>query len=229
AQLWRETTWARIFVRRPSEASGKRSYSAFAIASSSTESPRNSSRSYDDARSGAHDVCVNTWSRRSGGRASIRRASATPSPGRSRLLVRDDVVDSLADGRDLLRVLVRDLDSELVFELHDQLDQVEGVGVEILLERRLVRELVFVYAELLAEDGLDALGHFFTGQCHYFNLSFVPTGSWSATTLPRAPAETHTSGRLRRARFPGLRGGSRSRSRRGSWSRARSRRGRAGR
>ena len=25
AQLWRETTWARIFARRPSDASGKRS------------------------------------------------------------------------------------------------------------------------------------------------------------------------------------------------------------
>src|SRR6476659_4388820 len=96
-----------------------------AIASSSTESPRNSSRSYEEARSGAHEVCVNTWSRCSGGRASIRRASAPPFPVRSRLLVRDDVVDGLADGRDLLRIVVRDLDAELILELHDELDEVE--------------------------------------------------------------------------------------------------------
>jgi hypothetical protein len=44
-----------------------------------------------------------------------------------------DVVDGLTDGLDLLRVLVRDLDPELILELHDQLDEVEGVGVEILL------------------------------------------------------------------------------------------------
>jgi hypothetical protein len=80
AQLWRETTWERIFASRPSEASGYRSYSSFAIASSRTLSPRNSSRSYDDARSGAQDVCVKTWSSRSGGSAAIRRPSSLGSP-----------------------------------------------------------------------------------------------------------------------------------------------------
>ena len=41
------------------------------------------------------------------------------------LLVRGDVVDCLADRRDLLGVVVGDLDPELVLELHDQLDEVE--------------------------------------------------------------------------------------------------------
>src|SRR5512137_241712 len=103
----------------------------------------------------------------------MRRARAQPSPGRSRLLVCDDVVDSLADGRDLLRVVVRDLDAELILELHDQLHQVERVGVEILLERGLLRELAVVDPELLAEDGLDALGYFFTGQCHCSSTSRI--------------------------------------------------------
>jgi hypothetical protein len=55
--------------------------------------------------------------------------SAPPS-----LLVGRDVVDGLSDSRDLLGVLVRDLDPELILELHDQLDEIERVGVEILLE-----------------------------------------------------------------------------------------------
>src|SRR4029077_1476245 len=98
---------------------GKRSYSVRATASSSTESPRNSSRSYDELRSAAHEVCVKTAAARSGGSASISSLS------RVVLLVRGDVVDCLADGRDLLRILVGDLDPELILELHDQLDEVE--------------------------------------------------------------------------------------------------------
>src|SRR5688500_1012035 len=136
AQLCRETTCDRIFASRPSDAPGKRSYSSRATASSSTLSPRNSSRSYDEARSGAHEECVKTISRRSGGSPSI---SPSRPPARGRLLVRGDVVDRLPDRLDLLRVFVRDLDPELVLELHDQLNEVERIGVEILLEGRLVR------------------------------------------------------------------------------------------
>ena len=55
AQLARDTTCERILASCPSEKSGYRSYSSRATASSSTLSPRNSSRSYDDARSGAHE------------------------------------------------------------------------------------------------------------------------------------------------------------------------------
>src|SRR3970282_316938 len=101
AQLWRETTCARIFASLPSEASANRSKTARAIASSSTLSPRNSSRSYDSARSSGQDACVKTCSSRGSGSSAIRR----PSPGAPSLLtlllvVRDDVVDRLADGRE---------------------------------------------------------------------------------------------------------------------------------
>src|SRR5436309_14971272 len=98
------------------------------MASSSTESPRNSSRSYDSVRSAAHEEWVNTAARRAGGSASIRcrsveaLRSGLPRRRRANLLVRRDVVDGLPDGRDLLGVIVGDLDAELIFELHDQLD-----------------------------------------------------------------------------------------------------------
>ena len=64
--------------------------------------------------------------------------------------MRSDVVDGLADGLDLLRVLVRDLDPELVLELHDQFDEVEGVGVE---ESEINEEASF--QEDLDADSLD--------------------------------------------------------------------------
>ena len=85
---------------------------------------------------------------------------------RGGLLVRGDVVDGLADGRDLLRVLVRDLHPEVVLELHYQLDEVERIGVEIVLERRVLRDLALVHAELLAQNGFDALEDLLTRSCH---------------------------------------------------------------
>jgi hypothetical protein len=77
----------------------------------------------------------------------------------------DDVVDGLTDGRQLLCVLVRDLDPELILELHDQLDEVERVGIEVVLEGRLVGDLRLVDAELLAERRLDALVDLIAGMC----------------------------------------------------------------
>src|SRR5437867_12852141 len=82
------------------------------------------------------------------------------------LLVRRDVVDGLADGLNLLSVLVGDLDPELIFELHDQLDEVERVGVEILLERGLLRDLALVDTELLGQDFLYSLEDFLARRCH---------------------------------------------------------------
>src|SRR5947209_18450270 len=108
---------------------------------------------------------MKTTSASAGGSPSISSASA--------LLVAGDVVDRLADGRDLLRVLVRDLDPELVLELHDQLDEVERVGVEILLEGRLLVDLALVDAQLLDQDLLDSLEDFLARSCHVTSL-----GDW---------------------------------------------------
>src|ERR1700761_3940307 len=52
------------------------------------------------------------------------------------LLVLFDVVDGILDGLDLLGIFVRDLNVEGFFELHDELDDVEGVCTEIFLKAR---------------------------------------------------------------------------------------------
>src|SRR6202162_4850948 len=116
----------------------------------------------------AQEACVNAIAARSGGSASISGAGAW---GRPSLLVRRDVIDSLADGRDLLGVLVRDLDPELILELHDQLDEVERVRVEILLERRLLGDVCLFDPELLGQYFLDSLEDFLARRCHV--TSFV--------------------------------------------------------
>ena len=117
-------------------------------------------------RSAAHDECVKTAAVRSAGSSSI----SSPSVFAGAFLVGRDVVDGLPDGRDLLGVLVGDLDPELILELHDQLDEIEGVGVQVVLEGRLVRDLIVVDSELLRQDFLDALEDLFTRRCHVTSL-----------------------------------------------------------
>src|SRR6266404_9046537 len=43
-----------------------------------------------------------------------------------------DVFDGLPDGLDLLRGIVGDVDIELFLEFHDQLDDIERVGAEVV-------------------------------------------------------------------------------------------------
>src|SRR5512141_747819 len=71
------------------------------------------------------------------------------------LCVRLDVVDSFADARNLLRVLVRNLDPELLFESHDELDRVERVGPEGVHERGIRRHFFLIDAQLFHDDALD--------------------------------------------------------------------------
>src|SRR5580698_2632453 len=68
-----------------------------------------------------------------------------------------DVLDGLLDRGDLFGVLIRNLDLELLLQSHHQLDSVEGVGSEIVDERRIVRDLFLFDAQLLGHDGLDLL------------------------------------------------------------------------
>jgi hypothetical protein len=81
-------------------------------------------------------------------------------------LMRDDVVDRLADGRELAGVLVRDLQPELVLEVHDDLHQIERIRAEVFLERRLFRDLALVDAELLAQRAFNLLEDLLTRSCH---------------------------------------------------------------
>src|SRR5919199_3317919 len=167
------------------------------MASRSTLSPRNSSRSYDCARCSAHDVCVKTCASRSGGSDSTSATRSRRGRSSFALLVRRDVVDSLTDGLDLLGVLVRDLHAELVFELHDQLDEVEGIGVEILLERGLFRDLALLDPELLDQDVLDLLVDLLPGSCH---RGFLPAFRRSPA---QRSADATTESRLRHVRRDG--------------------------
>jgi hypothetical protein len=49
-----------------------------------------------------------------------------------------DEVGGLANGEDASRLLVRDADAVVVLELHDELDEVERVGLQVLLEARVL-------------------------------------------------------------------------------------------
>src|SRR4249919_3968362 len=132
-------------------------------------SPRNSSRSYDCALSSTRDGCMNTCRSRAAGNASINLTSCPP--GLSPLLVARDVVDGLSDGGDALGILVGDLDPELILELHDQLDEIERIGVEILLERRRLDDVGLLDAELLHQNHLYSLEDFLARSCHVTSLS----------------------------------------------------------
>src|SRR5688500_14082804 len=67
-----------------------------------------------------------------------------------------DVVDGVAHGLDLLRVLVRDLDLEGLFERQDQLDDGQRVGLQVLGEGSARDHLFRRYLELLDDDLGDA-------------------------------------------------------------------------
>src|SRR5580698_6094859 len=65
-----------------------------------------------------------------------------------------DVVDGLLNRRDLLGVLVRNLDFELLLESHDQFDRVQRVRAQIVDERGVIGDLFSLDAQLLRDDGL---------------------------------------------------------------------------
>src|SRR6266540_3751943 len=69
-----------------------------------------------------------------------------------RRLLGDHQVGRLADGLDAGDLVIWDLDAELLLEGKDDLDQVERVGVQVLLEASVGRDLVRVDAELGGQD-----------------------------------------------------------------------------
>src|SRR5580765_6575864 len=72
------------------------------------------------------------------------------------------VADRIADRAELLGIFIRDVDVELLLELHDQLDDIEAVGAEVLDEAGLVGELLALHPELLLDnvtDLLSVVGH----------------------------------------------------------------------
>ncbi len=68
-----------------------------------------------------------------------------------------DVVGGVLDRADLLGVFVGDLGAELFLEAHDQLDEVQQIGVQVVDERGLRLDLFFIDTELLDDDLLESL------------------------------------------------------------------------
>src|SRR5690606_29117878 len=73
-------------------------------------------------------------------------------------LVLFDIAVRVANGVDLLGGVVRDFDSELFLEGHNQFNDIEAVGAQIVDEARVRRDLVFLDAEMLDDDLLHAVG-----------------------------------------------------------------------
>src|SRR5262249_8868282 len=63
-----------------------------------------------------------------------------------------DVINGLADGLDLLGLVVGDGDFKLLFEFHHQLDDVEGVGAHVFLEGSAARDLLLTDTEVFTDD-----------------------------------------------------------------------------
>src|ERR1017187_10239404 len=85
----------------------------------------------------------------------------------ARLGVLADVVDGVRYGANLLRILVGDFDIEGLFEGHHELDGVEGIGAQVVHERRAGRDLGLVHTQLLDDN----LFHFFINGCHVLLVS----------------------------------------------------------
>ena len=62
------------------------------------------------------------------------------------------MVDGLADRLDFFRGIVGDVDVELFFEFHHQFHGIQGIGPQIVDERRFAGDLVLADAELLGDD-----------------------------------------------------------------------------
>src|SRR2546425_8179319 len=94
---------------------------------------------------------------------SLPRGVSAPMPvtttrrGSTALRVVLDVLDRVADGHDLLGVLVRDLDVEMLLEGHDELHRVERVGSQVFDELRRGGDVVLLHPELLHDDLLHLL------------------------------------------------------------------------
>src|SRR5262245_33940821 len=86
-----------------------------------------------------------------------------------------DVIDGFLHLRDLLGVLVGDLDPELLLEGHHELHRVQAVGAQVVHERRLGGDELLLDAELVDDDLLDAIRN---------RLHQAPPGSrWLPLTL----------------------------------------------
>src|SRR5919199_890184 len=133
------------------------------IARLSATSPRNASRSYDSVRRSTHDECVKTCAARSPGSSSTSALSESSASGRLLGDVGGDVVDDRAHRLHLGGLVVRDAHPVGVLELDEELDQVQRVGVQVVLEARAVAEDRLVDLKLHGQEVPDPLEHLLPG------------------------------------------------------------------
>src|SRR5437588_12955046 len=91
-----------------------------------------------------------------------------------------DVVDHVADGLQFFSIFVRHFHGKFFFERHHQFHNIERIGAQVLDKRRLRRDLLRIYSELLDDDVLDLFLDRFFGHKNFLG--------WSATLTPRAAA-----------------------------------------
>src|SRR5688572_840365 len=133
----------------------------------STASPRNSRRSFDGipACSEHHDRCATDRSSSSGSLnvqpiRPARASTAWSCSGKSGA----DVVDGVAHGLQVLEVFVLDAEPDgalahLLLDRLDQLDECEGVGLEVIDERLALGDLAGLDLEDVGEPVPDELEH----------------------------------------------------------------------
>src|SRR6185312_13369652 len=90
-------------------------------------------------------------------RTRSRRRRARAEVLRSGLDVRLDVIHRLLDGGDLLGFLVGNFGFEFLFERHHQFHGVERIRAQIVNERGIRRDVLFLDTQLIDHDLLDAL------------------------------------------------------------------------
>src|SRR5438309_375064 len=86
--------------------------------------------------------------------------------GGSGLGVGQDVVDRVADRRQVLDLVVRDLDVELLLGRDDDLDHAERVDVQVADERLVQLDVLDLDAGDFVHDLGETLEDFFRGECH---------------------------------------------------------------
>src|SRR5689334_20390781 len=107
-----------------------------------------------------------------------------------------DVVDSVAHGPDALSVVVGDLQLELFLKRHDQFDQVERIGVEVVLEAGTFDHFGFLDAQLLGDDRSQLIQDrlSFRSRPHVCHLLAPPRYRFRrATRRDRGPVRSITS------------------------------------
>src|SRR2546421_1970863 len=133
------------------------------IARLRTTSPRKASRSYESVRCSTQEECVNACLARSPGSSSTSVLSESSASGRLLGDARRHEVDYRPHRLHLRGLVIGDSNVIGDLELDQKLDQVQGVDVQVVLEARLLADLVGVDLQLRGQVVPDPLEHLLSG------------------------------------------------------------------